>query len=290
MITCLAAAKVNLDLRVTGRRADGYHELDSLVVFPSVGDLLTFEPAPDLSLQIDGPNAVSLQGEAPEQNLVLQAAHRLRVRAGVECGARITLTKNLPVAAGLGGGSADAAACLSGLMALWKLDIDPKTLMDIGLGLGADVPVCLASSPCFLTGIGETVEPVEEFPALWMVLINPGIALSTPQVFAARKGGYAPARDASNSYSGHRGRDLEALLEMLSKSSNDLEAAAVSLVPQIEDCLSELRKSKACLLARMSGSGASCFGLFATPEEAAESARAIKAVQQGWWVAEGKVA
>ncbi len=289
MITCLAAAKVNLDLRVTERRADGYHELDSLVVFPSVGDVLTFEPAQDLTLQVDGPNSLSLQGEAPEQNLVLQAAHRLRAHAGVDYGARITLTKNLPVAAGLGGGSADAAACLSGLTALWKLSIGHKALMDIGLGLGADVPVCLASSPCYLTGIGETVEPIEAFPTLWMVLINPGIALSTPQVFAARKGGYSPVRDASNTYPGERGHDLNILLEVLSKSSNDLETAAVSLVPQIDECLSELRKSEGCLLARMSGSGASCFGLFAAPEEAAETARAIKAVQQGWWVADGKV-
>lgn len=290
MITCLAAAKVNLDLRVTGRRTDGYHELDSLVVFPSIGDVLTFEPAADLTLLVEGPNAVSLQGVAPEKNLVLQAAEHLRAYAGTEPGARIRLTKNLPVAAGLGGGSADAAACLSGLTKLWELSIDRKELMGIGLELGADVPVCLASSPCHLTGIGEGVALIGQFPAFWMVLVNPGIALSTPQVFAALEGGFAPMRNASNTYPGEGSDDLTVLLGALSNSVNDLEAPAIRLVPQIDECLEELRKTAGCLLARMSGSGASCFGLFASPHEAAASANSIKAAHADWWTAEGKVA
>lgn len=289
MITCLAAAKVNLDLRITGRRDDGYHELDSLVVFPRIGDVLTFEPALDLTLLVDGPNAASLQDVAPEKNLVLQAAQKLQVHANTELGARIRLTKNLPVAAGLGGGSADAAACLLGLLKLWDLNVDRRELMDMGLGLGADVPVCLAGSPCYLTGIGEAIQPIGHFPTLWMVLVNPGIALSTPQVFAARSGGFSPERSASNSYQNGGTNDYKDLLEALSKSVNDLEAPAISLVPEINDCLTELRSAPGCSLARMSGSGATCFGLFASPEEASASAGSIGAAHVDWWTAEGEV-
>ncbi len=286
MITCLAAAKVNLDLRVTGRRPDGYHELDSLVVFPAIGDLLTFEPAPELTLQVDGPRADVLDELPPEDNLVIRAAESLRAAAGVAQGARIGLTKNLPVAAGLGGGSADAAASLIGLSRLWGLTLDHSELLRIGLTLGADVPVCLKGSACYLTGIGEGIEALEKFPPFWIVLVNPGIALSTPRVFAALDGRFSGARDPSISYRSGGG---EALISALLASVNDLEAPAISLVPQIAACIEELGRAPGCLLARMSGSGASCFGLFETAEDAAAAAGSIQTAEPAWWVADGKV-
>ncbi|TQV83514.1 4-(cytidine 5'-diphospho)-2-C-methyl-D-erythritol kinase [Denitrobaculum tricleocarpae] len=287
MITCLAAAKVNLDLRVTGRRPDGYHELDSLVVFPAIGDLLTFEPASDLTLEIDGPRADVLEELSPEDNLVMRAAEALRAAAGVAQGARIGLTKNLPVAAGLGGGSADAAAALTGLSRLWGLTLDHSELLRIGLTLGADVPVCLKGSACYLTGIGEAIEVLEKLPPFWIVLVNPGIALPTPRVFAALDDRFSAARDPSKSYKS--GGSREALIAALSASDNDLEAPAMSLVPQIAACIEELGRAPGCLLARMSGSGASCFGLFKTAEAAAAAAAAVQTAEPAWWVADGKV-
>lgn len=289
MITCLAAAKVNLDLRVTGRRDNGYHELDSLVVFPSIGDVLTFEPAPELTLLVDGPQAGSLRDVPPEKNLVLQAAERLRRHANLRSGASIRLTKNLPVAAGLGGGSADAAACLLGLKKLWKLEVDRAALLRIGLELGADVPACLTASPCYLTGIGEGIERVENLPTLWMVLVNPGIALSTPRVFSEFAERFSAPRTALQTAGVSGTNDRAALLTALFSSVNDLEGPAISLVPQIAECLGALRATSGCLLARMSGSGASCFGLFASPEEAAASAHSIKTAHSDWWTADGKM-
>lgn len=293
MITRLAAAKVNLDLRVIGRRADGYHELDSLVVFPSIGDLLTFEPAPALTLQVEGPEAASLRDLPPDENLVLRAAEQLRSVTGTQAGARITLRKELPVAAGLGGGSADAAACLSGLSELWSLETDRSEIFRIGLELGADVPACLNGEACYLTGIGEALEPLDSFPSFGILLVNPGIALSTPRVFKALEGRFSAARSAPTSYDpsahGSEKRGREALLTALSASVNDLQAPAVGLVPQIAGCLDALGEAPGCLLARMSGSGASCFGLFALPEEAAAAAASIQRLQPAWWVAHGRL-
>ncbi|WP_282607614.1 4-(cytidine 5'-diphospho)-2-C-methyl-D-erythritol kinase [Pelagibius sp. Alg239-R121] len=286
MITRLAAAKVNLDLRVIGRRADGYHELESLIAFCSIGDVLTFESASDITLRVEGPYASQLRDEPLQNNLVLRAAELLRKYAKSEQGARITLTKNLPVAAGLGGGSADAAATLSGLSELWGIDIGTAQLAGLGLTLGADLPVCLAGIPCYLTGIGEVIKPLKAFPPLWLVLINPRVGLSTPSVFAALDGRISPPR-ADNPTLGID--DREGLLKKLAASVNDLEIPAIELVPEIADCLSELRLISECLLARMSGSGASCFGLFASPDEAAASARIIRARHPAWWVADGLI-
>ena len=286
---CLAAAKVNLDLRITGRRDNGYHELDSLVVFPQIGDRLTFEAAPTLSLEIEGPQAGVLRDLPPQENLVFRAAQRLRDSAGIQRGARICLTKNLPVAAGLGGGSADAAACLSGLVDFWDLEIAPAELLSIALELGADVPVCLRGVPCFLTGIGEAIQPLAAFPALWMAVVNPGVELSTPQVFAAFDGSFSMPREALKSGRPEAFDSRDALLAALTESSNDLEPAAIGAVPEIAQCLTELRAAPGCLLARMSGSGASCFGLFASPEEASSSVRQLKTSHPDWWADSGAI-
>lgn len=288
MISRLAAAKVNLDLRVISRRADGYHELDSLVVFSSVGDRLAFEHADALELHLTGPYAGALENEAPQANLVLRAAELLRELGGdPNLGARITLTKNLPVASGLGGGSADAAATLSGLAALWGMDVGDAELARLGLKLGADVPVCLLGRPCYLGGIGEEISELTRFPRAWLVLINPRKALSTPEVFKAFDGRFSSKRDGVNEDSLVGFASLEDLLKVMTGSWNDLEPPAIALVPEIADCLAELRAERGCRLARMSGSGASCFGLFASHEEASSAARSIGTRRSEWWVAEG---
>ena len=187
----LAPAKVNLTLQVLGRREDGYHLLESLVVFADYGDRLTFAGAGSLSLSLSGPFAGALGGEEHEKNLVLRAARGLAASCGCRGEAAITLEKNLPLGAGLGGGSADAAAALHGLCELWDLRPDPKTLYDLALALGADVPACLNGKPCLMGGIGETLEAAPALPPFAFLLVNPGVALSTPAVFAARRGSFS---------------------------------------------------------------------------------------------------
>jgi 4-diphosphocytidyl-2-C-methyl-D-erythritol kinase len=282
-----AWAKVNLTLHVTGRRADGYHELDSLIVFAGLGDELEVAPGPDLALEINGPfagapgagpRAGSLCAGIPE-NLVLVAARALGARFDVEAGARLKLIKRLPVAAGLGGGSADAAAALRSLVELWNLDAPEEELSALAARLGADVPVCLAGRPSFISGIGEVISPAPQLPPAWLVLVNPGAPLSTAAVFAARTGEFsAPVR--------WRGAvpDVRALAVRLSTCRNDLERPALGLVPEIREVLATLRDTAGCLLARMSGSGASCFGLYAVEASAVAAARRIEATRPGWWV------
>ena len=272
-----AWAKVNLYLHVVGRRADGYHELDSLVVFAGVGDRIALRPGEDLSLTIDGPFGAGL---APsEDNLALRAARALKGRYGVEAGARIALTKSLPLAAGIGGGSADAAAVLHGLAALWGLTPEAGALEALGAALGADVPVCLFGQPAFVAGIGERIERAPPLPPAWLLLAQPGIALSTPAVFEARQGGFsAPAAW------GEIDRDAAALAARLARTANDLEEPARGLVPQIGGLLDDLAAQPGCLLARMSGSGATCFGLFGARAEAEQAADALSRKRPGQWI------
>lgn len=276
-IVRLAPAKVNLYLHVIGRRADGYHLLDSLIVFAGVGDDVAVSPAPDLTLAVDGPFG-SLIPAGPE-NLVLRAARALAQRMGVTAGARIRLTKRLPVAAGIGGGSADAAAALKALCALWRIDPDPAAMADLALALGADVPVCLADRPAFVGGIGEDIVPPPALPPAWMVLVNPGIAVSTPQIFKARTGAFsAPGRFSAVP------KDAPALFAALGRCRNDLTAPALTLAPAIADVLAALAAQPGCALSRMSGSGATCFGLFAEAGLAAAAAATLAAAHPQWWV------
>ncbi len=274
----MAWAKINLTLHVTGRRADGYHELDSLIAFAGIGDAIEIAPASELSLDLEGPFAATLEAERSD-NLVLAAARALAARFDVSAGARLRLIKELPVAAGLGGGSADAAAALRGLVALWGIEAPEPELHALALALGADVPVCLAGRPSFVAGIGERVVPAPALPPAWLVLVNPGLPLSTAAVFAARKGGFsAPARwrePISN---------LRALAARLSACRNDLEGPAQTLVPKIREALATLRDTAGCMLARMSGSGATCFGLYAVEAAATAAARRIATTRPGWWV------
>jgi 4-diphosphocytidyl-2-C-methyl-D-erythritol kinase len=272
--TEFAPAKVNLALHVTGRRADGYHLLDSLVVFAGVGDRVSAEPAPALSLTITGPQAEALT--VADDNLCLRAA---RLMPGAF---RLTLDKHLPVASGIGGGSADAAATLR-LIA--RLTGQPLPSAAEVLRLGADVPVCLAGQPVRMTGIGEGLRPLAHpLPPAWLVLVNPGKAVSTPEVFRA-----LDRRDNAPMQALPRLRDAGELAAWVAMLRNDMEPAATRLLPVIAEVRRALSAQPGCLLSRMSGSGATCFGLFADPLSANAAARAIGAAQPAWWVADAPV-
>ena len=276
-----APAKLNLYLHVVGRRPDGYHLLDSLVAFAAIGDELTLRPSAELSLAIDGPFGRELN--AGDGNLVLKAVRALSAHAGRAPDAAIHLVKRLPVASGIGGGSADAAAALRGLNRLWKLDLPESALARIGVGVGADVPVCLAGVPSFFGGIGDEIAPAPPLPPAHVVLVNPGAPLATAAVFQCR------AQAATALYS-QPARWTEvvpsvaALAGLLARRSNDLSAAAIGLLPAITDVLTALERQPPCLLARLSGSGATCFGLFAERGEAREAAATIAAAHPSWWV------
>jgi 4-diphosphocytidyl-2-C-methyl-D-erythritol kinase len=270
-----APAKVNLYLRIVGKRADGYHLLDSLAVFAGVGDRLSAQPADDLTLVLDGPFGASLNAEP--DNLVLRAARALAGQAGIQPRARLTLDKHLPVASGIGGGSADAAATLRLLCRFWNLAPPRQTLMKIAAGLGADVPVCLAGSPARMGGIGEVLETAPQLPSYGLVLVNPGRAVSTVAVFRARTGGFSAPVDLPD-----RWTDAADMAAGLADLGNDLQAAAAALCPEIAQVLTAIAAAPGCRLARMSGSGATCFGLFDDASAARNAASGL--VRPGWWV------
>ena len=278
MLSVFAPAKVNLCLHVVGKRADGYHLLDSLVAFAGVGDTLEFSPAGELDLQVVGPTAGSIP--ASGENIVLKAARLLAEAAGIAAGAAIRLTKRLPVAAGIGGGSADAAAALTGLMRLWRVSLPAERLGALALSLGADVPVCLAGRPTRMCGIGEQLIPAPALPPAWLVLVNPMVPLHTPAVFKARTGAFSPADPLTESPAHAR-----ALAAALATRRNDLTPAAIGIAPVVGEMLAALAGSDGCLLSRMSGSGATCFGLFATEAAAAAAAAHLQSAWPGWWVA-----
>lgn len=273
LIEEFAPAKLNLSLAVTAKRADGYHLLESLVAFADIGDHVVARAAPEFSLTIDGPFAASL--DTGGDNLVARAATLFAERLGRRPDVALRLAKNLPVASGIGGGSADAAATLRALAKLWAAPIPA----DLPAMLGADVPVCVAGVPAWMSGIGEIVEPAGALPDWGILLVNPGVALATPSVFKARSGAFsAGGKFAPN-------------LANLAAAGNDLQAPAIGLVPAIADVLAALRGLPGIRVARMSGSGATCFGLFDRPENAALAAKALKAkAPSAWWIAAGRVA
>lgn len=258
---------------MTGRRADGYHLLDSLVVFADVGDVVRAAPAAALTLGLDGPESAALRAEP--DNLVLRAARALAEAAGVPAWAALSLTKRLPVASGIGGGSADAAAALRALDELWGLGWGEARLAALGLRLGADIPACLASRACRMGGVGEVLSPAPRLPGCGLVLANPRVALPTPAVFKARQGGFS---DVARLPAGWP--DAVAMAGDLAGLRNDLEGPAIALCPAIAGVLAAMRGLPGCLLARMSGSGATCFGLFVEPGAAA---RAAALLPEAWW-------
>jgi 4-diphosphocytidyl-2-C-methyl-D-erythritol kinase len=277
-----APAKVNLTLHVLARRADGWHELDSLVAFAMCGDRLSFEPGGALSLTIDGPTAV-LTGPA-QDNLVLRAAEALAERApGLRLG-RFHLRKYLPVAAGLGGGSSDAAAALRALAQANGLAAEDDRLYEAAACVGADVPVCLAARARRMSGRGEKLGPPLDFAPLPAVLVNPGVAVSTPAVFAALGLAAGASADAAPTSQAASFGDAAQTIAALRRERNDLQAPATRLAPVIEDVLNALASEPGARLARMSGSGASCFALFDDRAAAGHASRALAFAHPGWWV------
>jgi 4-diphosphocytidyl-2-C-methyl-D-erythritol kinase len=280
MIVETAPAKLNLSLQVVGRRADGYHLLDGLVAFADIGDVVTAEAADATRLALEGPFAAGLS--AGPDNLVLRAAAALSAVAPPPRGAALRLVKNLPIASGIGGGSADAAAVLRALQGLWRINVSPSQLQAIAARLGADVPMCVASQPCWIAGVGEEIDLLPDLPEAGLILANPGIPLATPLVFQRRIGGFsAPKRFAIPP-------TAAALAQSLAATDNDLTAAAEACVPEIAALRRSLASLPGALLARMSGSGATCFALFGSRAAAVAALAPLKsAIPGGWWAAAG---
>lgn len=269
-----APAKVNLALHVTGRRADGYHLLDSLVVFAGVGDRIAAHRAPGLTLAVEGPMAARLS--AGDDNLVCRAARLMGADAAIR------LTKVLPLASGIGGGSADAAATLRALARLWGRRVPDAAA---AAGLGADVPVCLAGRPARMQGVGEHLSPLPALPSLWLVLANPGVAVPTPSVFATLENRANPPLPPLP----RAWPDAAALVRYLGRTRNDLEAPACRLAPEIAAALTALGAQPGAMLARMSGSGATCLALFADEAGAKRAAGRLARARPGWWLAAAPV-
>jgi len=268
-----APAKVNLYLHVTGRRADGYHLLDSLVVFAGAADSVRYAPAQALSLTLAGPEGAALAAEP--DNLVLRAARLLAAEAGLPPTGRLELEKCLPVASGIGGGSADAAAALRLLNRAWDVGFAPARLEALAARLGADVPVCVASAATRMEGVGETLSAAPHLPSCGLVLANPRLPLPTPAVFKARRGGFTPRAVLPEGWD-----DAATMARDLAVCRNDLEDAAIGLCPEVAAVLAALRALPGCLLARMSGSGATCFALFA---DAAQARQGAGMLPEAWW-------
>jgi 4-diphosphocytidyl-2-C-methyl-D-erythritol kinase len=276
-----APAKVNLTLRVLGRRADGYHEIESLVAFAGVGDRLSFAPGGAFALSVRGPSAV--QAGPSADNLVLKAARALADRLPTVGAGTFDLEKRLPVAAGLGGGSADAAAALRLLARTNNLAADDPLLYAAARATGADVPVCLDPRTRLMRGIGEILSSPFKLPPLQGVLVNPGVALATKAVFDRWKAPAAPPVPADLTVLTAMSK-RDQLVRFLLSQANDLESAAIALAPVVADVLLALSSQPRCELARMSGSGATCFAVFASAVDAIKAAEAIHAEYPNWWV------
>jgi 4-diphosphocytidyl-2-C-methyl-D-erythritol kinase len=270
-----APAKVNLHLHVTGKRADGYHLLDSLVVFADIGDRLTLTPSADLTLEVTGPFASGLT-EEPD-NLVLRAARAVAERAGVSPTGHFVLEKNLPVASGIGGGSSDAAAAVRLMLRQCSATLDRDTIDDIALLLGADVPVCLQRRTTRMSGIGDWLADWPPLPKVGLLLVNPGLQVPTRAVFKARESEFSPPADLPAT----GWPDTAAMTRALRAARNDLEAPARKIAPVIGEVLDTIAALPGCLLARMSGSGATCLGIF--PDPAAARTAAGLVANPAWW-------
>lgn len=283
-----AYAKINLYLHVTGKREDGYHLLDSLVVFPEVGDDLTLTSAENnqenlVKLMINGPFSGNLQHEALEDNLIIRAAHLLAAYADRPLApVSLLLSKNLPVASGIGGGSSDAAATLRLLMAYWNIQLEETVLVELALKLGADVPVCLHPVSQQMQGIGEKLTKNIELPEFGMILVNHGEAVSTKEIFQNRQTVFSEKMTFGKKFD-----NFDLFINKLMLANNDLQEAACKVNPKIINVLKAIEALPFCRLARMSGSGATCFGLFETAEQAVQAAETLSAHHE-WWIWGGK--
>lgn len=266
-----ARAKINLYLHVIDRRPDGYHNLESLVTFTDLADKITITPASSFFLNTRG----EFVGDIDSINIVAKVASIMGPQKGVQ----IELTKNIPVAGGLGGGSSDAAATFHGLNELWKLGLSEQELIDKASSLGADIPVCIHGKPCYMLGNGEKIEKLHIFPAIDMVLVNPRIMLPTSAVFKDIGTFSKPNHKKCYNFN-----YIEDLVEYLESTRNDLYVKSRVLVPAIDEIIDTMQALQGCLLARMAGSGATCFGIFKNSEKAEEAASYLSRSRPGWWV------
>jgi 4-diphosphocytidyl-2-C-methyl-D-erythritol kinase len=273
----IAPAKINLTLHVTGQREDGYHLLDSLVAFADAGDQISAKSANDMTLSVTGPFAEGVPTD--DSNLIMRAAHTLRRVRGVIQGAQISVEKHLPHAAGIGGGSADAAATLKILADLWQVDpLDPDA--PEVLGLGADVPVCMKGpAPTRMSGIGEALEGITHLPDCAVVLVNPKVAVPTHAVFAGLASKSNPTMEALPEK-----LDFDGFASWLARQRNDLQDPAIAVAPAIKTAIERLNRIPAVAYAGMSGSGATCFGLVRNMADARHAARVVQVAEMGWWV------
>ncbi len=279
-ITVFAPAKLNLFLHITGRLQNGYHTLESLVTFANIGDTIQIENSNSFSFHVKGPFSQNLSGGLTDNdNLVVKAAKNLAQIAQKPLTLKITLTKNLPVSSGIGGGSADAAATLWGLCDLWDIPRNAEYLPHLMTQLGADVPVCFKSMPQMMRGIGDDLSMPPDMPDVPAILINPMSACSTETVFLHYNGLFKKAVSLPKAFKNHTD-----LIEYLKSRTNDLYAPALKSVPAINNVIQSLESTNTCLLSRMSGSGATCFGLFETMEEAKSAAKNISADNPDWWI------
>lgn len=271
----ITRAKINLSLNITGKRADGYHTLHSLVAFCDVGDVVSVAPADILNVHITGEYGGILH---TTDNLILQAARLLQQYSGTTQGASITLEKNLPVASGIGGGSGDAATTLSLLNKYWQCHLPLSTLQQLGLQLGADIPVCLHNQACIMSGIGEKITALTSFPTLYAVLVNPLKTIATRTVFSALKASaFQPAPEISTPLS----------IENIASLTNDLQPIASQYCPDIATILQSFSNTEHLVCARMSGSGATCFGLYRTQEQAKAAQKQLDIVLPNHWIRSG---
>ncbi len=286
-LTIFAPAKINLFLHVIDRRADGLHLLDSLVAFADIGDQITIESAPEFSFVVEGPFANSFAGQeqsshADSENIIVRAAHALSNLSGHKLDCKITLNKNLPLASGIGGGSSDAASVIWGLMKRWAIPPQAPFLKDLLLALGADVPVCYACQATMMRGIGEELAPLRNFPEAPIVLVNPMVTCSTAEIFRALVRQPCDYVDVPEGFS-----DIYQLTAFLAETENHLYPPALQKLPVLADVLQALSAAEQSLLARMSGSGATCFAIFDNEQAAAAAAQKLAADHPGWWVKQG---
>ncbi len=276
-----APAKINLSLVVRGRRADGYHELNSLVAFADCGDVVSVRAADKLWLDVSGPFAKGLGTD--DTNLVLQAIRRFDDYLGVKTTGHFTLEKNLPVASGIGGGSADAAATLRLLGRLHGREVGQHALASLGLCIGADVPVCLEATPAMMWGKGELIERIDALPDFWFVLVNPGVSVSTADVFARLNAPPLIEKEAGPVMPALA--NVTALTVWLEAHGNGMERAAMRIAPAIFDAAAALAATRDCRIARMSGSGATCFGIYDDEKAARAAEAALRIAHPDWWIA-----
>lgn len=287
LLTVFAPAKINLYLHVTGRLDNGYHTLDSLVAFADIGDQLEIEPAQDFEFQIKGPYSNSFGSKERDAsphsaNLVVQAAWALAQATQKIPNIRATLTKNLPIASGIGGGSSDAAAMIWGLLEWWGISSQSHFLPGLMARLGADVPVCLSCKPSRIRGIGDIIDTAPDMAEVALVLVNPAKPCITADIFRLYGGSFKEPQSMPETLA-----DFDTLIAFLGEQDNDLYDAACGMVPEIGNVINALDGQAGCALARMSGSGATCFGLFKDEETAKAAAATIKEENPDWWVKAG---